>query len=528
MSLKIHFLFSNLELFPDNLGAVINEHGERFSSIYIKHREAGTKVNGVLVCLLTTGGHSRGMHLKQNYFDNYEYPLHLAIVLGKEYICKLLVDNGANLYAKNCFEETALHQSIRRRNLNIFRYLLEVGADFNARDYCGRTPLMWVSGIENSKFLEELLKFDVDLELADRDLYTPIIYSIQDKYFKNFILLIEAGADINQKDEQNKSLLHHACSYDFLEVVAFLIKFGADINEKCNGGKTPLAYTQNYQNDICAKLLIQSGALVNIELDDLVNDDNSAKDTALHLAAKSLNKEKVLTLIEGGADVNVKNINGNTPLVLAFSEFINSDIIHDFSENTMKLFEVLLRLTNNFDLVSFLKDNDVRAQIALPMPALNLMIIYFILRNPTCEFPNDIEVLKYSRQLWYKCQCEVVIMKKQKLGKTNITLLNILTEIDRNKLAGYLSNKSTGLRGTMELNMDSYEKQFPNYFEFIKERFQVGITIGITHSKKLFLVKKQHFERLKFYILDKMFKQLHFWNQECYVEVDEKKRCNIL
>ena len=30
MSLKIHFLDSHLDFFSDNLGAVTNEHGERF------------------------------------------------------------------------------------------------------------------------------------------------------------------------------------------------------------------------------------------------------------------------------------------------------------------------------------------------------------------------------------------------------------------------------------------------------------------------------------------------------------------
>jgi len=30
MSLKIHFLESNLEFFPENLGEVSDEHGERF------------------------------------------------------------------------------------------------------------------------------------------------------------------------------------------------------------------------------------------------------------------------------------------------------------------------------------------------------------------------------------------------------------------------------------------------------------------------------------------------------------------
>jgi hypothetical protein len=30
MSLKVHFLESNLDFFPENLGAVSDEHGERF------------------------------------------------------------------------------------------------------------------------------------------------------------------------------------------------------------------------------------------------------------------------------------------------------------------------------------------------------------------------------------------------------------------------------------------------------------------------------------------------------------------
>lgn len=30
MYLKIHFLYSHLEFFPENLGAVSDEHGERF------------------------------------------------------------------------------------------------------------------------------------------------------------------------------------------------------------------------------------------------------------------------------------------------------------------------------------------------------------------------------------------------------------------------------------------------------------------------------------------------------------------
>ncbi|UYV73369.1 hypothetical protein LAZ67_10002875 [Cordylochernes scorpioides] len=60
MSLKIHFLHSHLDFFPDNLGAVSDEHGEAYQAW-----RSGTKVNGVPLCLPTTAGHSRGIYHKQ-------------------------------------------------------------------------------------------------------------------------------------------------------------------------------------------------------------------------------------------------------------------------------------------------------------------------------------------------------------------------------------------------------------------------------------------------------------------------------
>ena len=40
MSLKLHFLHSHLEFFPDNLGALSDEHGERF------HQDVETRYKG--------------------------------------------------------------------------------------------------------------------------------------------------------------------------------------------------------------------------------------------------------------------------------------------------------------------------------------------------------------------------------------------------------------------------------------------------------------------------------------------------
>jgi hypothetical protein len=60
MSLKVHFLDSHLDFFPENLGAVSDEHGERFhQDIYnMKKRYQGKWSS---VCWLTTAGPSREM-----------------------------------------------------------------------------------------------------------------------------------------------------------------------------------------------------------------------------------------------------------------------------------------------------------------------------------------------------------------------------------------------------------------------------------------------------------------------------------
>ncbi|GBP18527.1 hypothetical protein EVAR_12988_1 [Eumeta japonica] len=49
MSLKIHFLHSHLDFFPQNLGAVSDEHGERFHQD-ISNMEKGIKASGVRTC----------------------------------------------------------------------------------------------------------------------------------------------------------------------------------------------------------------------------------------------------------------------------------------------------------------------------------------------------------------------------------------------------------------------------------------------------------------------------------------------
>jgi hypothetical protein len=58
-SLKVYVLDSHLDFFPENLGAVSDEHGGFIRAF--PTWKSGTRANGASVCSLTTAGPSREM-----------------------------------------------------------------------------------------------------------------------------------------------------------------------------------------------------------------------------------------------------------------------------------------------------------------------------------------------------------------------------------------------------------------------------------------------------------------------------------
>lgn len=86
-------------------------------------------------------------------------------------------------------------------------------------------------------------------------------------------------------------------------------KAGVDPNQAIPGDSAyPLHYAANSRADII-QLLIDQGADVNVR-------DGKGK-TPLHCAAVTANLECMRTLLENGADANLMDGDGNTPLMLA-------------------------------------------------------------------------------------------------------------------------------------------------------------------------------------------------------------------
>ena len=212
---------------------------------------------------------------------------------------------------------TPLHEACEERDFGLVKRLIEDGANITAKDKNGRTPLHIACLDEETAIADLLIERGADTCAKDDHGFTPLDYAIADGYygrsrvmedacFLGYIALAKKliehdGVHINAKNKYGQTPLHLAC--DNFELVSALIARGADIKAKDNCDQTPLHLARHPE---IAEVLIDSGADINAK-------DIDGK-TLLHTAFWEGNMELVQILISRGADINVKDNDGNTPL----------------------------------------------------------------------------------------------------------------------------------------------------------------------------------------------------------------------
>ena len=78
-----------------------------------------------------------------------ETPLHIACNQGYLSIVQYLIEKGANIEAKDKYQQTPLHIACQNNNLPVVQYLIEKGANIEAQDYQKRTLIHGFSMKEN-------------------------------------------------------------------------------------------------------------------------------------------------------------------------------------------------------------------------------------------------------------------------------------------------------------------------------------------------------------------------------------------
>ena len=198
--------------------------------------------------------------------DGYA-PLHLAAARGQRDVVVFLLENAADLRARDANGATVLHHAARSRSVSTVKLLLNAGLAIDAVDDTGETPLHMATGTET-----------IDL-------------------------LVKHGADVNARGADQGTPLHRV---NARETALALLTLGASVAAQDRWGDTPLHKATWRGNADLMRALIDRGAGVNTPSKDGL--------TPLHLAASRGVKEMVQVLRDHGANADAKDEAGLTPL----------------------------------------------------------------------------------------------------------------------------------------------------------------------------------------------------------------------
>ncbi|KAJ3085661.1 Palmitoyltransferase zdhhc13, partial [Phlyctochytrium bullatum] len=193
--------------------------------------------------------------------DGSTEPLLFLAIWGRDHdfeIVRLLLQHGEEVNRHfHMNDETALHWAVERGYSKVSKLLLDFGADVEAFDFMGRTPLSAASRMGQLECVR---------------------------------VLLDAGADVEATDEVGKTALTWACS--FIDQWA------------------PVVKDKSHVNGDLVKMLLEAGAKV--------DSIDGTGDTPLHHAMRTGRAAAALALVDAGADLTIKNIDGFTPLMSLF------------------------------------------------------------------------------------------------------------------------------------------------------------------------------------------------------------------
>jgi ankyrin repeat protein len=138
----------------------------------------------------------------------------------------------------------------------------------------------------------------------------PLVAALAGEHFQIADLLLHNGADPDVRGESGRNPLHAAAHSGNVEVVRILIECHVpDINSRTEFGTTPLLMAvdgRNFKDGSVLRLLLEHGADVNVP--------NGSGWTPLQRASYNGALEAVRLLLEHGADVEAKDKDGRTAL----------------------------------------------------------------------------------------------------------------------------------------------------------------------------------------------------------------------
>ena len=254
-----------------------------------------------------------------------------------------------------------LHQAVKKGFGKAIACLIANGANPNVQDNLGALPLHYAVQKNKFKMVKFLISHDALVDLSDNEGNKPLHFAAWNGNYELVEILITVGADVNATNKQNETPLFCATTVGHYAIVQQLLDRGADKSIKTDDkggnessklipGKTALEQAQLKEHITIIDLLKKHEQKVAIDskptattsskilLDKAQKQaENEArkvqkqadKQKQKELKLKLKNEKRLLSvtqkgslaeveaLLAQGVDINCKNENGSSPLIIA-------------------------------------------------------------------------------------------------------------------------------------------------------------------------------------------------------------------
>ncbi|MFV0573002.1 MAG: ankyrin repeat domain-containing protein [Xanthomarina gelatinilytica] len=211
--------------------------------------------------------------------------------------------------------------------VEVFKYLEQKGLNPNTANNEGVTPLHVVaSRSKDADVINYLLQKNLDVNQADHNGNTPFLNAASRNDLKVIQLLIDNVKDINQANKKGQTALVLATQSNTAEVLQFLMGKGAKTNVVDVDGNNLAyylvdSYSERNKDGFSEKLKLLKNQDVNLAT------PQKNGNTWYHLAVEKNSLELLKMATEFGQDINAKNQEGNTALLLAAMKAKDDNIL---------------------------------------------------------------------------------------------------------------------------------------------------------------------------------------------------------
>ncbi|XP_062280593.1 CARD- and ANK-domain containing inflammasome adapter protein [Scomber scombrus] len=259
--------------------------------------------------------------------------IHMIVSDGEVALVDDLLSN-TNIDTVNSSNETLLHVAAEYGHLSIIELLLRRGARMDLQDNRGYTALHRAASRGHTEIVKALIMAGTPIYTLDLQKETPIHLAAKNEHLNSVKVLVKEEAKQLESHTQDK-FLHMAAMGDNWRLVEMLLQSGAAVDARNNHKKTALFYAVARSNEKTVTVLLNAGAKVDYDVINeaiklnqesivrllLANTRGALSEEVLAAALFSAVRQNqdgvVAALIDNGANVNMSDEQGYTPLLLS-------------------------------------------------------------------------------------------------------------------------------------------------------------------------------------------------------------------